>query len=421
MEFDLINDKLNEDCFINIFSFLNIIDIINATLVCKNFRKMAIATFPSKFNKVNLNGPPFSMTLMQVNILFTTFGNFIRKLKVNAIMFELNHEHISRTALILIERHCLPNLYELSLTQFYYPEISEKILTKFDSLSKLQLSMVTMNITTPKIAYHNNNLETLVIHNCTNTKFFNELPENHVTNLNLKKFITRGNLQMFSVHILENIHMIMPNLQEFEFNDRIIYKLQTDVFNEFLPNVGFLRNLSKLVINCQTKSVVPLLEKLIENKINLTHLTIIETSLNTYSVEKISELLSLEYLMLSEVNGLLPTHVIHLISTLSRLEELVLHLLNLELSPFIPQYLGPSIHKLKKLGLYHVYGRQISINEYKHIFSSLETKLTIELSNGRIATHTFKFACPNKIHELTIIKNNNHYDRLIEKRYDIDQ
>lgn len=103
------------------------------------------------------------------------------------------------------------------------------------------------------------------------------------------------------------------------------------------------------------------------------------------------------------------------------MEDLNLHLLNLELSPLIPQYLGQSIHRLKKLGLYHIQGTQISVEEYKQIFSSLEAKLTIELSNSRIATHTFRFICPNKIHELIIIKNNDNYDRLIEKGYDIDQ
>lgn len=102
-------------------------------------------------------------------------------------------------------------------------------------------------------------------------------------------------------------------------------------------------------------------------------------------------------------------HVINLISTLIQLEELTLHLLELDLSPFIPQHLGQSIKNLKKLGLYHLLGQQITLNDYIHIFGdlTLEKKLTIELSNNRLSTQALQYICSNKIHELGVIKNSN--------------
>lgn len=417
---DLINEKLNEDCFIHLFSFLNIPDIINTTLVCKNFRKMAIATFPSKFNEVKLIGPPFSMTQEQTTILFTTFGGHIHKLNINAVIFELDHEHISRIALTLLKEYCPLNLRELSLSQFYFPQISKKIFEKFNSLNKLQLSMVTLNLMTSEIINHNEDIETLVIHHCTNVKFFYELPENYRVISDLKKFISRGNLQMYSLYILDNIHINMPNLQELEINDKIRQRIPMELFINFLPNIGYLKNLSKLTINFLSESATPLLEELTQNKINLTHLTIIESTVDTYTLEKVAEIQSLQYLRFSEINGLQPAHVINLISTLIQLNELILHLLELDLSPFIPQHLGQSIKNLKKLGLYHILGQQITLNEYIHIFGTLEKKLTIEVSSNRLSSQSLQYICANKVHELVVIKNNDNSDSLIDEEYDIN-
>lgn len=80
---------------------------------------------------------------------------------------------------------------------------------------------------------------------------------------------------MYSLYVLENIHINMPNLQELEIYDKIRQRIPMELFINFLPNIGYLKNLSKLTINFLYESATPLLEELAQNKINLTHLTLI--------------------------------------------------------------------------------------------------------------------------------------------------
>lgn len=49
-----INDILNDDCLIHLFSFMTIFDIITMTRVCKKILRIAEIMYPSKFRKTNL-------------------------------------------------------------------------------------------------------------------------------------------------------------------------------------------------------------------------------------------------------------------------------------------------------------------------------------------------------------------------------
>lgn len=276
---------LNDDCLIEVFNYLNCIDLSACDQTSVRFSHIANEVFRKKHTAINLTDTTLSgysnvgmnqLTLLQIRNLFVSFGSQIQKLKVASMSFKEENRY---RVLDLIIRSC-NRLRVLCLTGFYFKESLYKIsITFFSNLEELSLSLCELNDSIKRVFVQCQSLRKLTIQSDSNlngaclTAHFPCLESitlvmnSDIEARNLYTFF-RLNPQLKSVkiahcggcifdEIFPKIAKLLPDLESLI--------IEVDYFQNFVTNLMSLLRLEKLKelqLNCSMYSVASFIEAL---------------------------------------------------------------------------------------------------------------------------------------------------------------
>lgn len=288
---------LNDDCLIDVFSYLNFNDLVSVNQTCIRFQPLSEHVFRKKHTAINLTDTPIddysnvdesSFTLLQIRNLFVSFGPQIQKLKVASNSFKQENRY---RVLDLLIRSCT-SLRVLCLTGFYIKESLYKINTTFFShLEDLSLTLCEVCDSIKRVFSQCHELRKLTIQsdsNLTGSCIAISFPRlesmklvmnSDIETRHLNTFI-KLNLQLTSLKIIHcrncifddifpKIATFLPNLE--------VLNIEIEFFHDFNHNIMHLlqlNHLRELQLNCSRYSVSAFVEALAaKQQIEVLHLS----------------------------------------------------------------------------------------------------------------------------------------------------
>lgn len=288
---------LNDDCLLEIFSYLNCIDLSACNQTSVRFSQIAGEVFRKKHTSINLtdtvlgeysNVGSSHLTLLQIRNLFVSFGSQIRKLKVASMSFKEENRY---RVLDLIMRSCA-QLRALCLTGFSIKESLYKPgNTFFYNLEELSLSLCELNDSIRRVFVQCHSLRKLTIQSDSNLngsclamqfprlESITLIMNSDIETQNLYTFF-RLNPQLIAIKIFHcggcifdeifpKIANLLPNLESLS--------IEVDYFQNFVSNIMHLLRLDKLKelqLNCSMYSIASFIDELAKkDTIEVLHLS----------------------------------------------------------------------------------------------------------------------------------------------------
>lgn len=298
---------INAFCILNMFDGLNLIELATVADTCSHLRKLARYHFQSKYSHPNyeivdfdqIKGPSVRITIPEAAKIFRNFGEYMRGLKVNTIVFT-KAEGISHKILFLIKEYCTAMLQELHLKNFYVRAADTRdFYSLFKSLHQLSLCntlteepnkwSMKMSLC-QSLAFEE--MEFLVVDDFLSRRFpaLERLSFRLTYDLiqpKILEFIRRHpklrhitivDEEMATIDVLHAIGEMGLQLETFEFNG--IRRMSPEVFHQAVKPFAAMKTLKSFTMNCFYNSVEGLLEDFVVNGVPLEHLHLKHAELN---------------------------------------------------------------------------------------------------------------------------------------------
>lgn len=300
------NRFLNDDCVNEILNFLTVPELSIAATVSKQFQEISQYIVKTKHNQINLRDEFRKITLDQFEILLENFANFLCKLTINVEIFPAYNDEREKKIFELISKNFNNDnhrLSELSFEHFKKLELIEFIglLPTFRKVNTLKFKNVRIPITIPELLMHLKHLRYLQIIFCNPLgPLFLTIHEPRLFSTNIEKLDLRGNENLLTIYLLRNIEVYFPNLRELIFHTVLHgehFSRQLS-FHQDILKLANLPLLTKLSVDMEFGNVTPLLEKFVENNIQIKHLDINFACTDGSTLQALSQLQTIETLRL---------------------------------------------------------------------------------------------------------------------------
>lgn len=326
---------LNDDCLVEIFSYLDAVDLCAVNQIAGRLHRIAQQVFRMHFTTLDLSHISsmvnyYELTLYKARNLFQCFGASIVQLKVAALAFKL--EKRSRVV-DLIVRHC-SNLKSLEFIDFQFRNTRIAHVQKFlGNLHELTLTRCNLQGCLRNLFRECVQLKSLVIQTDTNLNGacleweFPQLESATLTmrdDISLHSFYTflRMNPQLKSLELYhcddETFDPIATNLPQLE---RL--SVEVSYFYDYVENLKSLlqlNHLKELKLNCSLYPISTFVDALAaKDTIEVLHIS--EGVLNDHLIEALSKCKRLRSLKLCSMPNVHDKFLIGLAKNLPNLNE----------------------------------------------------------------------------------------------------
>lgn len=326
------NRILNDDCLLNVFSFLTVPELNVAVTVSKQFQEIGQYTFRMSHQNIDLQERFRLMTLNQLEILFENFANYIVKLAVNMDIFSnFVRDREKRLVELLTMFFSTENsrLEALELLEFKKLEL-EDILTLLPIIKRLRSFKLTnclLPVTLPSLfrKLHESNLREICISTCIPTgPLFLSIHHTIQPMPGIQKLELKRNENLCALYMLQDIQLNFPNLVDLSIHLELAgeHYIQQIAFSENVLKIAQLRELKRLSIDLEFKSMTPFLTKLVENESRIEELDINFAGMTPECIRLLSRLQTIKKLRLHGVSNLNRNGLQAIANCLLNLEEL---------------------------------------------------------------------------------------------------
>lgn len=299
---------LNDDCLLEIFSYLDIDALCNFALAHKRLRGIAELIFESKSRTIISS----ATTKKRTELVLKTFGHLCTNYRIKNVWH--SYADYSSDLLYALTKYCSGNLKRLYLERIVLKgEVVEKSRSLFESLEKLTLtSCSNLGRAFSEVFQYSNELKSLKVYGCEYTTLECDFIMHHFPKLESVRFCSLSTLEDY--HLKAFIEK-NPNLKKLKIND--CPKITTSIYEvvsqhlkslkdlriceinftneENIMHITKLTNLKKLNVKCHNSILPELLSKL-ESKNTLTHLQINSTCATHELIESIIKMRNLVFL-----------------------------------------------------------------------------------------------------------------------------
>lgn len=322
MQFIQDNTLLNEHCMLEVFKFFNLKQLIIVSQVSLQFESLAHKTFRKKYKHLILNKHFSRITESNLLALFKNFGHLIQSFETPTIFFPWNKKEIQKFIIMLLKKYCTGKngkLEKLKLSCF--SGINRYLIlmnTVFLNLKVLHLEYVAVPFSALQLINKLPRVVELNLSYCIpilpiSTSF------QPTVNLNLKNLTLRCRNRFYLLDIVHVIHQLYPNIVELKF--QIIGSITGFAYGltNAMRNIGLLKFLTVLDIDIECEAIETLISHLTLNKHQLKYLCVRYTTLNTHTISCLSELNSVEELLITNTINKFPMDIYKLVVQLPKL------------------------------------------------------------------------------------------------------
>lgn len=384
----LILNMLHDDCFRDIFKYLDLFTLTNVAGVCVRFKRIAKEIFSSNHKHVRLS----SIAVYERRML-RNFGSSMESLCVVA------HTSSSNSAMFqLIRQHCSSKLKKLHLIRFPFgtdwmklhpmPAQLENLTLEnceingnFDRLMETCTELKVVNFTTCHSWYGDYlNQKFPKIEHATFSSFgFGYCGFDAFIKLNpsLKRLSFRL-CKMLLFDVINSVIQTLPLLTELEIDGTQLHGTELE---KIIPDLSQLNCLKTLKLNFDSLSVTPLMKGLVENQAPIEHLKILSGIFDTEAIVAVSQMKQITILNLIKCNGLTDEHLTQLTKGLPQLKEL--HL-NHRYASISARGLKEMLVHANRLSLLELNSIDFYIGDYQNMLATVQSrperlKLLIEI------------------------------------------
>lgn len=293
-----ILNALIDDCLEKNFSYLNVQNLANAAEVCVRFNGHAKKEFSKKYTTLYM---PYGLKPSELSSIVKNFGAAIHFLHVH------NEQNSSYDFLCAASEHCI-TLTNLTLMNFNITgELAEKLRPLFMTLVNLHLFGCTLDADAECLLSAYVNLRMFNLHDCVivNGKKiaqkFEKIEEAQFSaNIKLRGMIisfikqnsTLKKLMVFRngvdvSKLLQAVVENLPNLTHLYINEPTADRI--GISNQ-LPALSQLTALKVVKLNFCSVTVGPLMKQLVANNVAIEHLHIIHGEIDNDAIDSISML-----------------------------------------------------------------------------------------------------------------------------------
>lgn len=329
------NQFLNDDCLEEILSRLSLKDLIIASDVSIQFRRITQEIVRTKRSNIKLKDVFPEATLPGCEHFLETFGSLLKGFSIDAISLQYQVREWKFLKLLLehFGKNC--RLEDLELENFYGLSIPTLNLFSpiFDKLKKLSLIRISLPITIPFLIYKWPNIKELSLVYChradeRSRETTRLLPQYPLTfQSDMKKLELMRNSYMQILPLIAEAPRIFTELEELSvhpalYGEPFVFQLN---FLTTMVNLTRIPTLKVLKVDLEFKNMTILLEA-IANQLPL--LNVLEISYANYhqsSIDQFHKLQNLQTLRLFYIHGLKKHHIRPIIRGLPNLTTLTMH------------------------------------------------------------------------------------------------
>lgn len=390
----LVDNRLCiDDCVLEIFRYLNLDDLLNASNVSLQFRRVAITAFAIKYRHLKLKNSVLNLTDKKLIDIFKIFGHRIQTLETPLNYYPWFKRETQKLIIMLIKKYCANRELRI-LKLHYFGSISRYLILMnnvFANLEILHLEYVAVPYSALQLINNLPRIKTLNLSYCIPS-----LPIQNsfkpITNMNLQNLTLRCRDRFLILEVLHVIHLLYPNITTLKFQMIGSYRPSNKI-SSAMRNVGQLKSLSTLDFDIECEPIESLISNLTTNKHQLKHLCIRYGTISAYTIDSLMELSSIEELLITNTIS----------NTKMDIYELITKLPNLRLISMIDTAismleLAAIVHTAKNLIRAEFKMSNSIMNEFilvniKHTIERRENKLPLWLTlhvNGQNDIDEFK-------------------------------
>lgn len=361
---------LNNDCLLEVFKYLNKIDLMNVAQTCIHFNQQAQHTFRSKFKHLKLHHVNQEM----IGRLLNTFGSVIQSLDIR---------NVDITTMQIIDRECT-QLKALTLDHCKCNWRDFRVL--LTRLEILQLNVCEISNFSNDLCL---NLKHLELNRCSgvpNRRFFGLLPigrtklkQFHHDFLNnwiamcpmLEKLTIYDLSGKLDSKILRSIGEHLKCLQSLKFDARIV---EREHFQNDMQCIANISSLTNLKLSFNNLPIGRLVRALVANNIPIERFEIMRGDIDKDGIESLMELKRLEVLSFDSCINKLDDHLILLAKEMPKLRELHLDGILNKLSIGSLKQVVKYANQLLLLTLAYYHDIQIGIDDYMTILEDVKKR-----------------------------------------------
>lgn len=396
-----ILNTLKDDCFREIFKYLNLADLSNVSDVCVRFNQLATEIFSVKYkNRSVCFEFEFHDRFDDSKVMFRNFGPLIQSFSIS---YTLDVMEYHGQTLRMINQYCSAQLKELDVSHFRFKGDWKKLRSLFAKLEKLKMNNCGVRKDAKQLFANCKNLKSVCLDNCYfidscisqtfpllemasfTTNFIDDLAFNNFVRSNPTLIkLSFVNNRMKSTDVIRLIAHNLCNLQELKFDEKAHNVMK---FEQNILELIHLHSLKVLKLNFNSISVAPLMVALAENEIPIEHLSLDKGFINTEAIKSISQFKRLEIIELNEIQQFDDKLLVELAMGLPDIKEI--HLTDIEhgLSTIGLKRMLPFVEKLSLLKLKSISNITIDLDDYKTLLKIVQSRkcelqLVIELKTN---------------------------------------
>lgn len=322
MQYVIENNLLNDNCMLEVFKFFDLKELLIISQVSLQFERLAHKTFSRKYRHLQLNNHFSKITKGNLLALFKNFGHLIQSFETPTIFLPWNKKEIQKFIIMLLKKYCSGKNGKLeSLKLNCFGSINRYLILMNDvflNLKILHLEYVAVPFSALQLLNKLPKINELNLSYCIpilpiSTTF------QPTVNLNLKNLTLRCRNRFYLLDVVHVIHQLYPNIVELKF--QIIGSVMGFTYesSNALRNIGLLKSLITLDIDIECESINSLISNLTLNKHQLKHLCVRYTTIFSNTIDCLSELNSLEELLITNTINKHPMDIYNLIEKLPNL------------------------------------------------------------------------------------------------------
>lgn len=308
-----------DKCMLDVFKFFSLNDLLNASNVSQQFRRLAISTFQVKFRHLKLNNRTIDLTDKKIIDIFQTFGDCIEFLETPLNYYPWFKKDTQKLIIMLIKKYCADKALKV-LKLHYFGSIGRYLVLMnnvFNNLNTLHLEYVAMPYSALQLINNLPLIKTLNLSYCIPVlPIFNTFRP--IVNLNLNNLTLRCRDKFYTLDVLQVIHLLYPNITTLKFQMIGSFRPSNKIINA-LNNIGQLTSLSILDIDIECETMETLISNLTMNKHQLKHVCIRYALIPNDKIDYLSELTSVEELLITNSIGKTKINIYELIVKLPNL------------------------------------------------------------------------------------------------------
>lgn len=376
-DFELILRMLDDVCLKEIFLRLRIGDLSNAADVCVRFKNAANWAFMKKFKRLDFDLIRFDdfLFIQDKSVMDKLIENVLRNF--GSLVYSLSMINNQNT-LELVSRYCANNLNlkQIKLGNVHITkQFVEKFRTVFKQLNKLHLRGTTLDKEVKDLFPICTELENLLVFQ-QDRSVIEALNSILHSNLKIRKIL---------------IHLpigVIDSLKSFRKYLTAPSKLNMGFNHKYLNNLTML---NELTLYFGYQHVSPLLKSLVEKKIPIKRLCLIDGIVDNDAFKTISQMKNLIYLGLGSIYTPDPSenHLVELAKQLPELEELWFDRCSIRATANSLKAMISYAKKLKMVEICMQPGTKISFDDYNTMVEivksrKVKTNLSIKMKGAKI-------------------------------------